>query len=466
MTRIRNRNPKRCELCNQNPKQEFETLRDQSSTAKMAKDDNNSRKGSDKPRRRGNHKQNGNRNQFRGPASKQSKAVLKLEPAPEPTKTTSVKILDEMENEVKEKLPNFRDDDKGALLVELCKKAIGVCQTYELYNEAGDWKAVAQAQHRAMYGECKEAWSDLVDDVRNWGANGANKHKTMCQKICQSELGERVFLDQRAAMRAGLSYQGHDHERAVKRLYTLNNLMEYLAENATKFSPEEMCRDIIPACLKPRARVEYVKNGGEDLVAKGDVIALIRTISRGIECEIDVQGARKRAPKEKSKHDSSSESDDDRDDRSGGRRGGDKTHGNMCRIPGHNHAWKDCPNNRWSENYKGPSSRSRSSDNDSRSRSRSSPRSGARHRDRDRGGNRDRDRDRDRDRHSHRDRHGRSGRRRGEVSSLESMRSDDESSLGSNLVRFDNARDSIGSHMDSDQSSLYSNSTVSRGQVF
>jgi hypothetical protein len=80
----------------------------------MAKDNNDSRKGGDKPRRRRNHKQDGNRNKFRGPASKQSKAVLTLEPAPEPTNTTSVKILDEMENEVKEKLPNFRDDDKGA----------------------------------------------------------------------------------------------------------------------------------------------------------------------------------------------------------------------------------------------------------------------------------------------------------------------------------------------------------------
>ena len=76
---------------------------------------------------------------------------MKLEPAPEPTKTTSVKILDDMSNEVKEKLPNFRDDNEGALLVELCKKSIAICETYDLYNANGDWKAVAQAQHRAMY---------------------------------------------------------------------------------------------------------------------------------------------------------------------------------------------------------------------------------------------------------------------------------------------------------------------------
>ena len=182
-----------------------------------------------------------------------------------------------------------------------------------------------------------------MNDTLNWGAYGADKHKIMCQKLCQSELGERVLLDQRATMRAGFNYEGHDHEKAVKRLYTFNNLMIYLAENATKFSVEELCCDIIPAMLKPRARVEYVKLGGEDLVKIQDVIGSVRTISRGIACKIDVQGAKKRAFIYKSGYDSSSESDGGHN---GGRRSGDKTPSNMCRIRSHNHAWKDCLNNK------------------------------------------------------------------------------------------------------------------------
>ena len=89
-------------------------------------------KGGDKPKRRGNHNQGGNRNNFRGRASKQNKAVLTLDPVPEPTKTTSVKISDEMGNEEKEKLLNFRDDNNGSLLVDLCEKAITLCNTYNL----------------------------------------------------------------------------------------------------------------------------------------------------------------------------------------------------------------------------------------------------------------------------------------------------------------------------------------------
>ena len=198
--------------------------RDQSSTAKIARDNDN-RKSGDKPKRHGNHNQGGNRNNiFRCRANKQSKAILTLDPASEPTKITSVDILDEMDKAVKEKLPNNRDDDNGALLVKLCQKVIAVFATYKLYN----------------------------------------------------------------------------------------------------------------------------KNVGRD------------------------------------------------DDGHSDGPGGDGKDTNMCRTPDHNHAWKDCPDNRWSRNYEGPSSRSRGGNDDSRSRSRSPPRRGAWHHDRDHDQNEDRDKGRDR----------------------------------------------------------------------
>ena len=80
--------------------------------------------------------------------------------------------------------------------------------------------------------------------------------------------------------------------------------------------------------------------------------------------------------------------------REGGRCGDGKDI-NMCRTPGHNHAWEDCLNNRWSRNYEGPSKRGCDGDNTSRSRSRLLPWRGARHRDKDLDRSRDRDRGRD-----------------------------------------------------------------------
>ena len=135
-----------------------------------------------------------------------------------------------------------------------------------------------------------------MDNTRNYGTNGVNKHK----KILVGSYVRRISASEctsTTAMRAGLKYEGHGHENAAKHMYTVNNLMIYLAENVTKFTADEMCRNIIPVMLKPRARVEYVKLGGEDLTKQRDGISLFRTVSRGIKCEIDVGGARKRTPK-------------------------------------------------------------------------------------------------------------------------------------------------------------------------
>ena len=129
-----------------------------------------------------------------------------------------------------------------------------IFKTYNVYNEDDDWKDVVQVHHGSMYGKCKETWQELINDVRSWNANGSSKHNTMCQQLCQSDLGEcGVFLGQRVAMRTGLNYWSHDHEKAAKILGTINGLMKFLAMNVTKFSPEEMRRGVIPACLKPRA---------------------------------------------------------------------------------------------------------------------------------------------------------------------------------------------------------------------
>ena len=46
----------------------------------------------------------------------------------------SVEIFDEMNKEVKEKIPDNRGENNGALLVKLCQKVFAVCETYKLYK--------------------------------------------------------------------------------------------------------------------------------------------------------------------------------------------------------------------------------------------------------------------------------------------------------------------------------------------
>ena len=70
-------------------------------------------------------------------------------------------------------------------------------------------------------------------------------------------MGNDAYNDQKDAMRAGLSYQGHDHHDMVKKLWKINELLEFMAEDVKKFTSRELCREIIPAMLKPRAAEKY-----------------------------------------------------------------------------------------------------------------------------------------------------------------------------------------------------------------
>ena len=71
-----------------------------------------------------------------------------------------------MDNEVKERIPDYRDDDPGVILIETCKKFMQICSTYDLY-EWSEWKAVIQAQQHALNNKYKADWADLANNVSN-----------------------------------------------------------------------------------------------------------------------------------------------------------------------------------------------------------------------------------------------------------------------------------------------------------
>ena len=71
-------------------------------------------------------------------------------------------------------------------------------------------------------------------------------------------MGDDAYNNQRDAMCAGLAYQGCDHHDMTKKLWKINKSLEFMAEEAKKFTVRELCREIIPSALKPRAEEKYL----------------------------------------------------------------------------------------------------------------------------------------------------------------------------------------------------------------
>ena len=123
---------------------------------------------------------------------------------------------------------------------------------------------------------------------------------------------------------------------------------------------------------------------------------------------------------------------------------------NKCRLNGHTHFWKNCPNNPNSKHYDGTQY--------SKVRDREGDGTPAPSKNEDASTNPDAESKRPHKKKSHRD------RERREVSSLNSIGSN--TSMGSPIISFSEARDSVGSthssESESDVESLYSYSTASK----
>jgi hypothetical protein len=89
-----------------------------------------------------------------------------------------------------------------------------------------------------------------------------------------------------------LRYDGVDHERAVKRLFRINNDIKLLNEDAMPIPIIDMARKVVPRTLKPLARLKYINMGGPKLRNKMEIIELVHKILEILDAEQEVEKER------------------------------------------------------------------------------------------------------------------------------------------------------------------------------
>ena len=75
-------------------------------------------------------------------------------------------------------------------------------------------------------------------------------------------------------MRDGLTYQRNNHQEAIEQLFEINKILPNMCEGGSKFDAENFHRNIITKTLHEheKARVEFVKRGGRNLLNEEDVL--------------------------------------------------------------------------------------------------------------------------------------------------------------------------------------------------
>ena len=57
----------------------------------------------------------------------------------------------------------------------------------------------------ALTGTCEKEFIKLFNEINNWHANGANKHKLLVQQLCEKVFKKGGYQNQKDGMRNGLT---------------------------------------------------------------------------------------------------------------------------------------------------------------------------------------------------------------------------------------------------------------------
>ncbi len=278
----------------------------------------------------------------------QTRAIMRMTasiPRQEKIKET---FKDEEGNDIKEYIDTYKEGDRKENLLVLEKQLLLLGTRYELYEE-GKWKKLCRIGSRAMTGNCAETWREEVEEgIRNHNIGNAaaqkKKFEETIQKFNEIYLGEDVIDEQKTVMEEGkIEYAGHDIEKAIKRLYAINDTLPLLAKGATKFSDREMAKKIIPRNLSAKARAEFIVNGGDRMREKTDIMALSRRLEKLI--DVKTEAAQEERQERHGRNQRNGGSRNNRSKATASTNQGEKADPAICRIHG-NHKWSECPNNK------------------------------------------------------------------------------------------------------------------------
>ena len=339
-------------------------------------------------------------------------------------KTIKVSCSDADGNVCKEELPIFTNNSPKESLIQLLEESLAMTERFEWFVDDSDGDNNANNKKRLIFQHFGRALKGLPQ--RKWTKIMRNHHnftlvsfRDKAERLISDDLGEEAYEEQ---------YQYLCETKMPRDMKV--PLIDRLAD---KLSERETIRKVISPNIPRAWERDYLLKEGD----KAKTLKAVKTILKTIEKahrndEVEEEPSSKKKPKEPAHN---------------------PTDINKCRLNGHNHLWKNCPNNPISKSYNGTHY----------SKIREQERAGttAPRKNEDTSTKSD-----DESKRPHKRRH--RDRERREVSSLNSI--DSDASDDSHYVKFSQVRDSAGSayssELESDAETQRSWSTSSNGQAY
>jgi hypothetical protein len=167
---------------------------------------------------------------------------------------------------VSEQIPGWKTGDVEANLVALMNRMVSLWQMYDMWNDAAKAKKLCQTMSRALEGQVRDDWQELVNDRANWNAaQQKEKFLTMLQGLGQQTFGPKAFKQQCKVSEDGKIKISETNSRiGTYRLIQINRMLPFLGVCAKLYGVEDLNK-IIAKSLSPKAMQKYVGDNGDEL---------------------------------------------------------------------------------------------------------------------------------------------------------------------------------------------------------
>jgi hypothetical protein len=203
-------------------------------------------------------------------------------------------------------------------------------------NEKG--KLLFQHFGRAMKGEPLRKWSKLTKNQRVYTLLA---FKEKFSDLIEDLFGEDVYDDQLEYLCDESMPTSMKSSEWIDRIKVINAALPSLTKGGKEMTERELVRKVVTANIPESWKRDFTLQGGDKLKTLKDAKKALMKIERAYGFE--PRTSRKKARTKTS--DNGNENGDRTDSSSSGKK--------QCRLQGHDHMWKDCPNNPYSSGFGG-----------------------------------------------------------------------------------------------------------------
>ena len=241
--------------------------------------------------------------------------------------------------EVSEVIRGYKTSDNQANLVLLMNCIVNMGDLYDMF-ENGKSRKLAQTMSRALNGQVRDDWIEILHDVDDW--DNGNKKKEFIQlikKLGSATFGPKAFKNQCKAMESGmLKIPDNNLQVGTYRLIQINKMLPFLGLQTKSYDVGDLNKIIVKG-LPPKAMGKYVGDEGDKLDDVSDILNLMSTIETKLQLKKEV----KALEEEKQRKQKSNQQSNDKGKKSGEAKGQQKK--NPCCKHNGAHNFKDCPDN-------------------------------------------------------------------------------------------------------------------------